>query len=140
MDRTSSDRKELRALVDEQSTLAEGLVRLAPYSRAEIASAIHRLRTVLLERHPYRDPRSPGKRSGLVDGRIARRLEGEHRIFVTSIEQLEWFFQIVQDEDHGGNRQALGQYWKLLLEALQRHLDDEDVLEVRLARTSGRGG
>jgi len=44
---------------------------------------------------------------------------------VTSIEQLWWFYRVVEGEDHGGHRQALGQYGRILAEALRRHRAEE---------------
>jgi len=48
-------------------------------------------------------------------------LEADHRWFSTSIDQLRWSLQIVQNEDHGGHRQALGQYGRIFAEAFRRH-------------------
>ncbi len=52
-------------------------------------------------------------------------LSSDHAWFVISLEQLEWFYRIVEGEDHGGHRQALGQYGRVLAEALRRHRRDE---------------
>jgi hypothetical protein len=63
---------------------------------------------------------SPGTRTDR-DGRIA----ADHRRFLTSVEQLDWLLRIVEQEDHGGHRQALGQYGRLLTESLRRHRREE---------------
>jgi len=55
----------------------------------------------------------------------ARTLESEHARFLTSLEQLRWHFRIVEHDDHGGHRQALGQYIRVVAEALRRHREDE---------------
>ncbi len=52
-------------------------------------------------------------------------LEADHARFLVSLEQLRWFYRIVEGEDHGGHRQALGQYGRVLTEALRRHRRDE---------------
>jgi hypothetical protein len=63
---------------------------------------------------------------------LARVLAADHVWFRTSTEQLEWFLSIVVGEDHGGHRQALGQYGRIFAESLRRHRSDER----RLARTA----
>jgi hypothetical protein len=52
-------------------------------------------------------------------------LQSDHEWFETSIAQFWWFFRVVENEDHGGHRQALGQYGRVLAEALRRHRADE---------------
>jgi hypothetical protein len=61
-------------------------------------------------------------------------LQSDHERFETSLEQLWWFFRAVEKEDHGGHRQALGQYGRVLAEALRRHRADERRLEARSSR------
>jgi len=61
----------------------------------------------------------------------------DHEWFETSIEQLWWFFRVVEKEDHGGHRQALGQYGRVVAEALRRHRSDERRLEARTAPSPG---
>lgn len=56
-------------------------------------------------------------------------LLSDHVWFETSLEQFWWFFRVVEKEDHGGNRQALGQYGRVLAESLARHLLAERRLE-----------
>ncbi len=58
------------------------------------------------------------------------RLGDDHERYRTSLEQLRWFLAVVQKEDHGGHRQALGQYARLVAESLRRHRAEEE----------GRGG
>lgn len=54
-------------------------------------------------------------------------LEREHAVFPESVGQLRVFLAVVEQDDHGGNRQALGQYWTALVEALELHDRDEAV-------------
>ncbi|HXW66425.1 MAG TPA: hypothetical protein VEL82_00850 [Thermoplasmata archaeon] len=72
---------------------------------------------------------------GPAEGAIARgessRLIADHRWFETSLEQLDWCYGIVAREDHGGHRQALGQYARLLAEALRRHRARERARSTR---------
>jgi hypothetical protein len=62
----------------------------------------------------------------------ARILTADHEWFQTSIEQLRWFLAVVEREDHGGHRQALGQYGRVLCESVRRHRTDEEEF-VRLS-------
>ncbi len=56
---------------------------------------------------------------------MARLLLADHAWFERSVEQLDWFLGIVEREDHGGHRQALGQYGRILAESVRRHRKDE---------------
>jgi len=72
----------------------------------------------------------------VVDDEMARGAKlvlHDHEWFVTSLEQFDWFLRVVEGDDHGGHRQALGQYGRVLAEALRRHRNDERSLE-------GQGG
>jgi len=61
----------------------------------------------------------------------------DHEWFSTSLEQFWWFFRVVEADDHGGHRQALGQYGRVLAEALRRHRRDERWLEGRQDGAAG---
>ena len=63
--------------------------------------------------------------------RTARVVPHDHEWFVTSLDQFEWFLRVVEGENHGGHRQALGQYGRVLAEALRRHRHDERWLEAQ---------
>jgi hypothetical protein len=96
---------------------------------------------VLLEEYRIEELRGMSDRVGRVvrehgerwDGRLGTRpedagraadwgmLRSDHAWFIVSIEQLGWFLAIVEHEDHGGHRQALGQYGRVFAEALRRH-------------------
>ncbi len=64
-------------------------------------------------------------RAGTTDAQTLRR---EHGALVGSLDELSALVEIVRHDGHGGNRQALGQYWRLLREALERHIRDEAEL------------
>jgi hypothetical protein len=84
--------------------------------RSEVASF-----SATVRRH-LRSARSPAPRSAAVR---SRRIDEEHRRFGESLVQLGWFFGIVESDDHGGHRQALGQYGRLFAEAMRRHRAEE---------------
>jgi len=56
-------------------------------------------------------------------------LRSDHRWFESSLQELSGLLAVVEGEDHGGHRQALGQYGRLLAAALVRHRRDELELE-----------
>jgi hypothetical protein len=101
---------------------------------------------VLLEEYPLREVRAAGREfeSGVrvhvaqFEPRLGPRaalpkeiadaraiLRSDHAWFSVSLEQLEWFYGIVEHEDLGGHRQALGQYGRVVAEALRRHRSEE---------------
>lgn len=55
-------------------------------------------------------------------------VRSDHEWFEISVDQFGWFLRIVEGEDHGGHRQALGQFGRVLAEALRRHRRDEQRL------------
>jgi hypothetical protein len=61
-----------------------------------------------------------------------RRLALEHDWFESSFEEFSALLDVVRSNDHGGNRQALGQYGKLLAEAVRLHLREEGLLRPPL--------
>ena len=68
----------------------------------------------------------------------AGRLRREHEVFATSVSELKGLIAVVHREGHDGNRQALGQYWRLLWEALRIHVEDEERgLGLRLGDPRG---
>jgi len=82
--------------------------------RAHRTEADRRLRSL----HDLSDESSRGRKVVLND----------HEWFETSLEQFWWFYRVVEKEDHGGHRQALGQYGRVLGESLRRHRVDENAL------------
>jgi hypothetical protein len=65
------------------------------------------------------------RRAGSTDVRTLRR---EHAALSDALDELHGLVELVRGDGHGGNRQALGQYWRLLREALDLHLRDEAEL------------
>ena len=100
---------------------SSGLVHLDPCSLADLRRTVRTFASEL-ERHlspapaTVVEPPAPS---------LARRLEAEHERFRSSVEQLRGLLTVVEGDDHGGHRQALGQYGRILAEALRRHLADE---------------
>jgi hypothetical protein len=114
----------LRALAAAQREVAERLVLLEEFSLPGLAASVAAMRVELLERHvPNWEPRL--RAGALRNDARAGVLRREHGIFAGSLGQLDWLLGIVAGEPHGGHRQALGQYWRIFLEALDRHLVDE---------------
>jgi len=72
-----------------------------------------------------RDPDLRRSQGGPDAARHSHVLRADHDRFATSVQQLWWFYGVVEREDHGGNRQALGQYGRLLSEALRQHRVEE---------------
>ncbi|HTW40449.1 MAG TPA: hypothetical protein VMF04_06330 [Thermoplasmata archaeon] len=129
------------AAVDWFERLSSDLVRLAEYPLPDVE---HAVRT--FERRVERHVREFARRLDATEpprGRASEAralLRADHAWFATSNEQLDWFFRIVAQEDHGGHRQALGQYGRVFAESLRRHRADERAyLEGRRAAVpSGR--
>ena len=116
----------LPELVEWFDRFSLALVRLAPYTLEEIQQVI----AVFVRRvEAHVGPPAHGAPGGTGPPDRPRTreelLRREHAWFRTSLDQLRWFLGIVEQEDHGGHRQALGQYGRLLAEALRLHLADE---------------
>jgi hypothetical protein len=122
--------EDLDDLIDWFELVNYNLVLLEEYPLEEIRASLETV-TQAVEAHldsasiPPADPRSR------ADPRADLRslLLADHEWFRTSLEQLWWFFAVVEREDHGGNRQALGQYGRVLAESLRRHRRDERRFE-----------
>jgi hypothetical protein len=119
--------EELDGLRTHCEDLADRLVRLEPVELPELRTLIRRLRSSLIDGHL---PVWEARLSGVGSGRsaVGLVLSKEHAIFPGSLDRYGWLFDIVEAEDHGGHRQALGQYGKLVAEALRLHLSDEREL------------
>jgi hypothetical protein len=115
----------LRELVLEQLLQAQALERLQQLDLPFLANEIARLDQQLIDLHlPHWERVWSRTKAADREVRIDR-IRSEHVRFRTSIRQLRWSFSIVLSKNHGGNRQALGQYWMLVLDSLLQHLDDE---------------
>jgi hypothetical protein len=116
---------ELDPLVRWLEVASDGLVLLQAYRLDELRAMVRRVAEVVATHTREYDGRLGA--APLPGGRPATwaLLRADHAWFSVSLEQLAWFFGIVENEDHGGHRQALGQYGRLLAEALRRHRDLE---------------
>jgi hypothetical protein len=101
----------------------EELVALGAIPLEEVRGAVDALEHELVVRHP-----------GLVEGRLrvlrrlgpaAQRLERDHERFPEGFTEIRGLLDVAERDDHGGNRQAVGQYGRILLEAVLRHLSEE---------------
>ncbi|MFZ0892257.1 MAG: hypothetical protein WB778_07365 [Thermoplasmata archaeon] len=122
----SSD-AELYQIIESFDRLSYGLVLLENKLVEEIGIAIRRLRAAV-EQH-VENSRGQGRfevGDAASDSSRRREIADDHARFRTSLAELATLFEIIRRDDHGGNRQALGQYGKILSEALRIHLAAED--------------
>lgn len=113
-------------VLSEQQEIADRLVGLEPIPLEALTGEIERLATCLLIEHPQKvRPFLRGGSERATSPGLARMLEREHRWFGESIGGLRELARILSVDDHGGHRQALGQYWRLVVESARRHLNDE---------------
>jgi hypothetical protein len=123
-------------LVDWLERWSYRLVLLEEYSLPEIRAALTATdRSVRAHRITADTWVGPLRSAGGQTGEAASVVLSDHEWFETSLEQFWWFFRVVEREDHGGHRQALGQYGRVFGEALRRHLADERALEGRHSAT-----
>jgi hypothetical protein len=117
---------EFEAIVDWFDHICCGLVLLEEDPREDVEASVGRLDAAV--RAHLRDfEAGVGPSDATADSRrgLRQTLDADHARFFVSLEQLRWFYARVETEDHGGNRQALGQYGRVLTEALRRHLREE---------------
>lgn len=117
---------DLDAALESFDRFAASLVRLEPCSFEEVRRSVERFASAV-ERH-LTDRRAAERRAGT--GRRpavppGERLRFEHERFRVSVEQLRALLAVVEGDDHGGHRQALGQYGRIFAEALRLHRADE---------------
>ncbi len=117
-----------RAVAEFQG-LSERLVLLDEIALSDLVRDVLAFEELL--RGHLEDPSSAGVPGGPTPG-----IEEDHRTFEESIEVLDWLLGVVRTDDHGGNRQALGQYGKVLAEALTDHR----AREARGPPSAGRPG
>jgi hypothetical protein len=117
---------EFDRLVDWFDHVSRGLVLLEEYSLPDVTAAARRfeggVRDHVREFAGRIEP-ATGVAAAPSDARSI--LRSDHAWFSVSIDQLEWFLGIVTRDDHGGHRQALGQYGRVFAEAVRRHRREE---------------
>jgi len=107
------------------------LVLLEEYPLGDVRRAILVVERAVREHRQRFDPwASALPREDAAVARGVQILLSDHAWFETSIAQLWWFYDVVDREDHGGHRQALGQFGRVFAEALGRHRADERRLEA----------
>jgi len=109
--RTSVPAPHLPELLSWYAEFSRSLVRLSDCSLPQIREAVERMDAALADH-----ARSPG---------TTRELEADHLWFQETRSQLQWLVGILNREDHGGHRQALGQYGLLVVESVVDHLTRE---------------
>jgi hypothetical protein len=130
---------DLDALIDWFELVSYNLVLLEEYPLEQVRSAMDAVSRAVGKHLGSTDPTPANPRqysAAETDG--AHLLASDHEWFRTSLEQLWWFFAVVEREDHGGNRQALGQYGRVLSESLRRHRRDEQQFWREVSAKSGR--
>jgi hypothetical protein len=123
--RSTSSREELDDLLDPFERLSSGLVLLEEVPLERLRASVARFAATILrhsERSLATDP--PGARTSDPGG-ASHRLRTEHERFLTSADELLGLLAVVGRDDHGGHRQALGQYGRILVESLRRHRAEE---------------
>lgn len=117
------------------------LVLLDDVPLEEVRAALRQL-TGAVQAHcaEYRVLLDRGDRAGTPSVPLLRILSADHDWFATSLEQLWWFYGIVERENHGGHRQALGQYGRVLAESLRRHRSDEQAFLGSVPDPAGSTG
>ncbi len=127
-------------LVDWFDRVSGNLVLLEEYAPGELRAAVEAMAHAL-DAHLAESGSRP--RFGVVGtGETSRAavLDADHERLRASAEQLRALLRVVERDDHGGNRQALGQYGRVLTEALRRHRRDErSTAGGRSTRSRARG-
>jgi len=123
-------------LIDWLERWSYGLVLLEEYPLSDLRTALSEVEKAVREHRVSADRWVvPLRTADEETAQGARVVLSDHEWFETSVEQFWWFFRVVEKEDHGGHRQALGQYGRVLAEALRRHREDERRLEPRRSRS-----
>ncbi|MFZ1022820.1 MAG: hypothetical protein WAN87_01635 [Thermoplasmata archaeon] len=117
---------ELSRIIESFDRLSCRLVLLEPYSIEEVANGVRTLHRSV-ERHieTSRGTREIEQGDSTPNSLRRRELADDHARFLTSLGELSALLGIIRRDDHGGNRQALGQYGKILSDALRIHVRAE---------------
>lgn len=117
---------ELDRLIDRFDAFCDHLVLLEEYSLAQIRTALETIRGPV-ELHCRAGWEGVEERARDVPGapELYQRLTADHARFDDSLGQLDWYCAILARENHGGHRQALGQYGRVLAESFRRHREEE---------------
>lgn len=128
---------DLDDLIDWFDRVSQALVLLAEFPVAELTAGTDRL-DVTVRDHLATAERTLGPADPAQADRsdLRRLLASDHARFEVSLEQLRWFLRRVTEDPQGGHGQALGQYGRVLAEALRRHREDER----RYVESVGRAG
>lgn len=132
----SEEIERIRRLLTTWRRLPDDLVHLEPVPADELDSAARELVSAFeLHRNRLDLWLATSMDAHQASRRRAERLLADHQRFGESILELQTLREIVRQDGHGGNRQALGQYWRLVWEALARHLtEEEDLLDSGFGR------
>lgn len=100
------------------------LVRLEPFSLDEVRRSVERFGDAVND-HLVASRATSRRPATGPGGSGSERLELEHERFRASIAELNELLAVVERDDHGGHRQALGQYGRIFAEALRVHRGEE---------------
>lgn len=116
------------------------LVLLEEYAPGELRAAVEAMARALDAHLAESGSRPRLGVAGTGETSRAAVLDADHERLRASAEQLRALLRVVERDDHGGNRQALGQYGRVLTEALRRHRRDErSTAGGRSTRSRARG-
>jgi hypothetical protein len=114
--------RDLDLLVDWFEQVCYQLVLIVDWPLEDIQGAVAVFSSSVAAHITEAEPTPTGSSA---DNELGQILSADHRWFATSVDQLGWFLRVVETEDHGGHRQALGQYGRVFAEAVRRHRTDE---------------
>jgi len=123
---------EFDEMIDWLERWSYSLVLLEEYPIPDLRSAVSEVTRAFARHRVTSDPWLTSLR--LEDEEMARGVRvilHDHEWFVGSLEQLDGYLRVVEAENHGGHRQALGQYGRVLAEAMRRHRREERELEQK---------
>lgn len=130
----------LEEAVDGFESMSTGLVLLEPYPLPEVRQAIAAFHGAVRTHSTIAESRLSEELAphDLASRSLLAIVRSDHRWFEISFEQMDWFLRIAEGDGHGGNRQALGQYGRILAEAVRRHLSDERRLTEVAPTSAGK--